>query len=519
MKGSAIKFWVSLIIALALAIAGCGGSPATPAAPRSQASLATRAPLATPTGAAREPAPTDTTAANTTAAPATPDATGTPSQRPGTPDPTDAPPATDTPASEATATPEPTGPPKATAIVAPTDTPATPAPTTGATVALYVSTEECTGVRLRAQPGTTAPIKVVIPYGARVEADAEPVTGEDGADWRRVAYGSESGYVLDELLVERNPLPDEAPPASEEGPEWTLTAVGDIMLSRGVYRKVMAYGGDWRHPFRKTADILRDSDFTVANLELPLSDNQPQSEDPHTFQFVAPSAAAGGLDWAGIDSVSLANNHTMNWGQGPLVDTFGALKNHGVGYFGAGPDKKSAYSPAVYNINGVRVAFLGFENIQNWPWTDPDAPGAATATACAVRDAVLHAGERAEVVIPFFHWGEEYRSIPNDVQKALAQVAIDAGADLVIGAHPHWVQQVGAYKGKLIVYSLGNFVFDQMWSQETRQGAIAKFTFSGAVLQDTEYTPVLIEDYNQPRVATGDDYRAVLDRMGVSGAR
>jgi len=97
----------------------------------------------------------------------------------------------------------------------------------------------------------------------------------------------------------------------------------------------------------------------------------------------------------------------------------------------------------------------------------------------------------------------------------MARVAIDAGADLVLGSHPHWVQQVEVYKGKLIVYSMGNFVFDQMWSQETRQGVIVKFTFQGKNLVSAKFLPVLIEDYNQPVPATGYDYRAVLDRMGV----
>jgi hypothetical protein len=105
------------------------------------------------------------------------------------------------------------------------------------------------------------------------------------------------------------------------------------------------------------------------------------------------------------------------------------------------------------------------------------------------------------------------RTAPDWLAAALA--AIDAGADLVLGAHPHWVQRVGSYKGKLIIYSMGNFVFDQMWSPETRQGVIVKLTFQGNKVVSTHYIPTVIDDYNQPRPATGSDYQAVLDRMGV----
>jgi poly-gamma-glutamate synthesis protein (capsule biosynthesis protein) len=122
----------------------------------------------------------------------------------------------------------------------------------------------------------------------------------------------------------------------------------------------------------------------------------------------------------------------------------------------------------------------------------------------------------ADVVIPYFHWGAEYVSVPNQRQRSLAYAAIDAGADLVLGAHPHWVQETERYQGVPIFYSLGNFVFDQMWSTETRQGVIATFAFAGSRVTDVQFTPVVIEDYNRPRIAAGADHEAVLRRMGVS---
>jgi len=373
-------------------------------------------------------------------------------------------------------------------------------------------------VNLRAAAGTDSAIVAVIPYGTQVRAERATVEGSDGAAWRSVMYDGANGFVLDSLLSATDPADGPTagtlPPPSGNGPEWTLTAVGDIMLSRTVLRRIMFYD-DYRHPYRATADRLRAADLTVANLELPLSDNQQPSSDPHTFTFVAPTAAADGLRWAGIDAVSLANNHTTNFGTGPLMDTIRALDEYGIESFGAGANREAAYSAEIIEVNGLKVALLGYDAVIFWRWSNPDAPGIATAVEDAVRESVQAASAEADVVIPFFHWGVEYTSIPNSFQRAMARTAINAGADLVLGAHPHWVQQVERYNGRLIVYSMGNFVFDQMWSRETRQGVIANFTFRGDTVVGTRWTPVLIFDFNQPAVATGADYYAVLNRMGV----
>ncbi|MDQ3855031.1 MAG: CapA family protein [Chloroflexota bacterium] len=367
-----------------------------------------------------------------------------------------------------------------------------------------------------------------MPYGRAVQAWA-PAPGLDGRRWRKVAYGGRSGYALASLLSSQEPAARPRPtaiPVASDPPEsgrsaavakgtWTLTAVGDIMLSREVLRKMQSYG-DYRHPFLHTAGLLRSADLTVANLELPLSDNVLPAADPHTMTFVAPTKAAEGIRWAGIDGVSLANNHTTNFGTGPLLDTIQALDRYGLGHFGGGRDYESAHAAEIFEVNGIRVALLGFDAIVNWGWTNPGAPGLAAAREDAVRRAIAKARTQADVVIPFFHWGVEYTAYPSGFQTWMAHIAVDAGADLVLGAHPHWVERVETYKGKTIVYSLGNFVFDQMWSRETRQGVIATFTFQGNKVTGIKWTPTLIYDFNQPRVATGYDYSAVLERMGVT---
>lgn len=309
--------------------------------------------------------------------------------------------------------------------------------------------------------------------------------------------------------------PTVSPTTAPAPPTWTLTAVGDIMLGRSVLQQMLYYD-DIRRPFRQTYPLLRAADLTVGNLESPLSDRIPPPSDPNTMVFIGPARAAAGLRWAGIDAVSVANNHTLTHGQHGLMDTISAVEEHGIAAFGGGRDWNSAYAPAVFTVKGQRVALLGFDDVYGWRWRDRDAPGIATAWEDDVRSAVAAAKRDADVVIPFFHWGAEYTDTPSEQQVRLAHAAIDSGADLVLGSHPHWVQSTETYRGKLIVYSLGNFIFDQMWSRETRQGAIGHFTFRGRQMVEDRYTPVLILDYNQPVPATGSDYRAVMRRLRAS---
>ncbi len=437
--------------------------------------------------------------------------------------------------------------PAATATHAPTPTAtATIPPTPQPLVARYAATPTFGGVNLRRGTSTTTAIILTVPYGARVVSGVEPVVGPDGAAWFETVYDGKRGYVLATLLSSRKPepqptatplptptatpiplptaTPTQVPTATptlqpvSDGDEgtWTLTAVGDIMLSRTVLRRMEVYG-NYRHPFTDTAEVLRAADFTVANLEGQVSDHVAPSSNPETMSFISPAAVLDGVRWAGIDAVSLANNHALDFGPDALVDTMDALEASGLGYFGAGSTRQSSLQANVYTIGGQRVAFLGFTDLSNVGFPHASLPTTTPAYSPAqVAGAVRAADKIADIVIPYFHWGVEYVSVPNQRQQSLAYAAIDAGADLVLGAHPHWVQETERYQGVPIVYSLGNFVFDQMWSMETRQGVIATFTFAGARVTDVQFTPVIIEDYNRPRIATGGDREAVLHRMGES---
>jgi poly-gamma-glutamate synthesis protein (capsule biosynthesis protein) len=162
----------------------------------------------------------------------------------------------------------------------------------------------------------------------------------------------------------------------------------------------------------------------------------------------------------------------------------------------------------VRTIRGLRFGFLAFNGVGEWF----DRQSVATA--------IRQADPQVDVLAVSFHWGKEYESLPQadqwlapDDPIEIAHLAVDAGADLIIGNHPHWVQAVELYKGKLIAYAHGNFIFDQMWSPEVRRGVLGRYTFYDQHLVRAEYLPVLIEDYWQPRFLAGNEAQALLNSM------
>jgi poly-gamma-glutamate synthesis protein (capsule biosynthesis protein) len=304
--------------------------------------------------------------------------------------------------------------------------------------------------------------------------------------------------------VETEPSPDQA---------FTVTMVGDIILGRTVHT-IMTRLNDYAAPFRLVADELAKADLTIGNLECSLSDTIPPPDDPFTFEFMTLTAGAQGLRLSGIDGVSQANNHSMNFGAGGMRDTLAALDATGIRHFGIGETLDAACEPAIFDVHGTRVAFLGYDGITgDTNGATGDSAGTAPLVAERFSQDIVAATKRADVVIPFIHWGVEYTLTPTGEQRSLAHRAIDAGATMVVGSHPHWVQGIEEYRGRPIVYSLGNFVFDQDWSPETKQGLIMHLVFQGPRLAALRLVPVLIENFYQPRVLAGEEMMVILDRV------
>jgi len=271
----------------------------------------------------------------------------------------------------------------------------------------------------------------------------------------------------------------------------TLIFTGDVLLARSVNYQIWQHG-DPRYPFEKVAEVLRAADLTFINLENPLVENCSLTNEG--MIFCGNSRNADGLVNAGIDVVSLANNHTLNYGQAGLENTVRVLEENGLAAVRSGDG-------IIRDVGGLAVAILAYEDVT----TNVDS--------ASVANQIRGLKESSAVVIIYFHWGSEYTAYPSQRQQMLAHLAVESGADLIIGSHPHWIQAVEIYRGVPILYSLGNFVFDQEWSQKTKEGLVARCTFLHDQLIDLELLPVLIENYSQPRWLEGEEGRQILEEL------
>jgi poly-gamma-glutamate capsule biosynthesis protein CapA/YwtB (metallophosphatase superfamily) len=236
-----------------------------------------------------------------------------------------------------------------------------------------------------------------------------------------------------------------------------LLFVGDLMFDRGIRYYANKNGGN-EFIFDKISAELLSNDLVVANLEGPITDEKsisagtiPESADNYVFTF-DPSLAKTLYD-ENIGLVNLGNNHIFNFGYTGLASTEKYLDDADVGYFGAPNDKRSV----IKNIKGIRIAFVSYNQFSG------DEKN-------VVIDEIKEDKAKADIIIVFSHWGAEYILTPSDTIKNLAHSFVDAGADLVIGSHPHVIEPMEIYNGKRIYYSLGNFVFDQYFSEYVRNG-------------------------------------------------
>jgi len=301
-------------------------------------------------------------------------------------------------------------------------------------------------------------------------------------------------------------------PQAEE--EVSLIAVGDIMLSRDVATKIYQYN-DINYPFLDTRDYLKTADLVFGNLETPITAGRRISS--YEMVFRADPGVENAMRDANFSVLSLANNHTLNFGANGLTDTFDYLTGAGILYSGAGASEARAWAPAFIETKGIKFAFLSYAQ-SNFV---PAAYRAGTGPVVAIMDkekmasAVAEAKERADFVIVSMHAGTEYVAAPNRVQTDFARAAVDAGADLVLGHHPHVVESAEVYKGKYIFYSLGNFIFDQMWSYQTQRGLALKAFFNKQGVSKIELIPVLIENYAKPKILAADQGADILARLGL----
>ncbi|HEY3937218.1 MAG TPA: CapA family protein [Bryobacteraceae bacterium] len=268
-----------------------------------------------------------------------------------------------------------------------------------------------------------------------------------------------------------------------------LIFTGDVMLSRAVRRAILA-AHDPALPFRKMAPMLAASDIAFVNLESPFSDHGPYHEDGLVFH-AAPATIAG-LQLARIAIASTANNHARDCGPHGVEFTVAWLRSHGIEPLGSSDSEAATHQGIILTRHGIRFGFLGYTFDQNnGNWKDTDKRIALADPKAVCRD-VAELRQRADVVIVSMHHGIEYMPKPSAAQIAFAHAAIDAGASLVIGHHPHVVQRSESYRGGLIFYSLGNFIFDQYQRVATQHGEIVQISFLGRSILATHVMLVRI---------------------------
>jgi len=307
-----------------------------------------------------------------------------------------------------------------------------------------------------------------------------------------------------------------ATPTATAPPVVRFMAVGDVMLARTVGERVLAEGPE--AVFAGVLPTLAMADLLAANLECVISDRGEPEDKAYVFR--APPQAIGSLAHAGVDILSLANNHAFDYGVDALADMLPGLRAVGIVTVGAGADAEAAHAPVIVERNGLRVAFLAYVDVpvegrtgfdtRSWA-AGPDQPGLAWAEPQAIAFDVAAAGLRADVVIVLMHFGLENRRDVTASQRTLAHGAIDAGADLVLGAHPHVLQPVEEYNGGLIAYSLGNFVFDGFAPPATYSAVLsATLTTEGVVAY--EWAPVVIS-HGLPWPATPAEAEIIVSQL------
>ncbi|GLZ75557.1 hypothetical protein Afil01_03640 [Actinorhabdospora filicis] len=306
--------------------------------------------------------------------------------------------------------------------------------------------------------------------------------------------------------------PPSPPAASSSAPRdsATIAIAGDVHFE-GRVADLLANPAT---AFGPVAEVFRSADYAMVNFETSVTERT--TAQPKQYKFKTSPAAFQAVKDAGIDLVSLANNHVLDFGRGGLEDTLAAADAAGVPHIGAGANTAAALAPVIADLNGTRVAFIGVSQIwelwDTWMAGD-DRPGIAhTAHEDLVTEAVRDAKKQADVVILMMHWGTEGQECPNGEQKDWAKRLSEAGADAIIGTHAHLMQGEGRLNDSYVFYGLGNFLWwwDDAFSNDT---GVLELTVSGGHLTGTRFVPAHISSTGQPIPSSGAEAERISGKL------
>jgi len=291
-----------------------------------------------------------------------------------------------------------------------------------------------------------------------------------------------------------------------------LVFAGDVMLGRNVAKSISKKNRDYTFPFEKVASVIREADVAFCNLEGPISVHGERVEQRYTFK-VDPKAV-NGLTYAGFDVVSLANNHILDYGPTGLSETIAYVEDSGIRHIGIS-DQNQPQTPAVFESDGLRIGYLAYADPKSpfmFPrkWRDFTTVSVRASKEAIEKD-IAQLKENVDIVVVSVHWGIEYQTEHSDRQEELGRFMIDSGADIIAGHHPHVQQEPELYNGGLIIYSMGNFVFDQWTRPATRQSRLYRVWVDKEGLVAADYIPLEIVRYSWQPTPTAKSAAPVLE--------
>ncbi len=325
-----------------------------------------------------------------------------------------------------------------------------------------------------------------------------------------------SGEQPNETIPEIQPTEPQEP----EPPELRFMAMGDIMIGRGVGARLKKAGG-YEKAFEKVASYLNLGDIVFANLESPLTDSKHGLDNTRKIVLKAEPDAVNALTGAGINLISLSNNHILDYYEKGLFDTMELLDQNGIKHAGAGKNIEEARTPAIIEKNGLKIALFAYTSMaeltyagkpyQNYA-AGPEKSGLVQNRYETIREDILKIRDQVDLVAVSLHWGVEDSFKVNPEQTELAHKLIDVGADMILGHHPHQFQGIELYKGKPILYSMGNILFDQN-DPENMESFIIDMKYKGTELLEFYAIPVRIIDKSIIEVQTGSSALSLLERQ------
>lgn len=295
-----------------------------------------------------------------------------------------------------------------------------------------------------------------------------------------------------------NQLNDQLTEKTESEKIYTILVGGDIMMDRGVEAKIKKLGKDYNFSFDLIRDDLKNADYVFANLEGSISDVGADTGKAYSFRF-EPKVAKALVD-GNIGGVSIANNHMLDWGRESLCETTKHLDAVGIDYVGGGCNSEIAERPLIKEFGMTSVALLAYTEFYIGAHAVGDRPGMSEYDLSKIEERIEELKKEVDLIMVSMHWGAEYEDRATDAQVQLAKVIIDMGVDVIIGHHPHVDQEIEKYNNGWIIYSLGNFIFDQSWSKETMQGLLAEIQIQDGRVYDIIPKPIQLNSNYQPYV-------------------